>query len=152
MTKDVEPSRARPINPRSGQGEGLEHGWDDEKTEEIQEDEVPEDEEDEKEHITGGQHEKNHIGVARDLEAPTKSKVEEHNATHLPHRSWCQIRAQARGKEDAHRTVKTKGDKPVVTMDYKTFGEKENEDDKLTMIVLRDETYGSTSAHICKQK
>ena len=138
MTKDAEPSRVRPINPLSGQGESLEHGGDDEEKEETQEDEVQEDEEDEKEHIICGQYEKTCIRVANDIGAPTKAKVEEHNATHLRHRSWCPICVKARGKEDAHRTVKTKGDKPIVTMDYKTFGDKENEDDKLTMIVLKD--------------
>ena len=55
-------------------------------------------------------------------------------------------------KEDAHRTVKHKGDKAIASLDYKNFCEKEDADDKITTIVLKDEVYGSTAAHVCKQK
>ncbi len=63
------------------------------------------------------------VKVARDPEMPTAEEVEEHNATHLPHRSWCPVCVKARGKEDAHSKVSQKGEKPTVSMDYESFGE-----------------------------
>ena len=69
------------------------------------------------------------IRVAKDLGAPTQVEIEEHNATHLPHRSCCPICVKARGNEDAHRVVKNKGHKAVLALDYKTFGEAADEDD-----------------------
>ena len=143
MTR-MRPSCIRPINPLSGRESGREDGGDSADKEMIQEDD--------EEHIMCGQYDKPPIRVAKDPGAPTEADIEEHNATHLPHRSWCPICVKARGKEDAHRAVKDKGDKAVVAMDYKTFGEDGDEDDKITAIVAKDEVSGSIAAHVCIQK
>ena len=104
------------------------------------------------EEVACGQYEKPPVRVARDPGMPTEQELEEHNATHLPHRPWCPVCTKARGKEDAHKKVQVKGDKPIISMDYKTFGESPSEDDKLTMIVLKDETTGCVAAHVCQSK
>ena len=57
-----------------------------------------------------------------------------------------------RGREDMHRQVLDKGDKPTVSMDYKAFGESEHDDDKIQMVVVKDESTGCVSAHVCEAK
>ena len=37
-------------------------------------------------------------------------------------------------------------------MDYKTFGESPQEDDKVTEIAIKDEKTGSMAAHACQQQ
>ena len=73
------------------------------------------------EEITCGQYENPPVKVARDPGMPTEQELEEHNATRLPHRSWCPVCTKARGKEDAHKKAQVKGEKPIVSMDYKTI-------------------------------
>ena len=101
-----------------------------------------------------GQYQDPPVRVARDPGAPTEREVEEHNATHLPHRSWCPVCVKARSKEDPHdkKNKKEQGGKPIVAMDYKSFGEDASGGDKLTMIVLKDEATGCVAAHVCSQK
>ena len=139
MTRKRGPSRVRPIQPLTGEDEGQQHGGKD--VEDI-----------EAEEITCGQHEKPPVKVARDPGLPTAQELEEHNATHLPHRSWCPVCTKARGKEDAHKKGQTKGEKPIVSMDYKSFGENSGDDDKMTMIVIKDEMTGCIAAHVCQTK
>ena len=63
------------------------------------------------------------VRISKDPHQPTEQEIKEHNVTHLPHRSWCPVCVKARGREDMHRKVLDKGDKPIVSMDYKAFGE-----------------------------
>ncbi len=56
------------------------------------------------------------------------------------------------GKEDGHRRAQDKGEKPIVSMDCKTFGESLQEDDRVTMIAIKDEKTGSMAAHVFQQK
>ena len=91
------------------------------------------------------------VKVAKDPGLPTALELEEHNATHLPHRSWCPVCMKARGREDAHKKGQIKGEKPIVSMDYKTFGENPG-DDKITMIIMKDESTGCIAAHVCQSK
>ena len=77
--------------------------------------------------------------------------------THNPYRSWCPICVEAKGKEDPHRQKRNKqaedsDDVPEFGMDYKTFGQEEEEDDKATMIVGRDRGTLQTFAHLCRCK
>ena len=53
----------------------------------------------------------------------TDIEVEEHNVTHLPHRSWCPVCVKARGKEEAHKKVREHGEVRTISMDYKSLGE-----------------------------
>ena len=43
------------------------------------------------------------LEVARDPGDPTTKEREDHNATHIPFRSWCPICVKAKGREEAHR-------------------------------------------------
>ncbi len=85
---------------------------------------------------------------------PLAEDVDEHNISHLPDRSWCDICNQACGKEDAHpRGAQTEEDKsglPIVSLDYPSINE--GTDKELKMIVGTDETTGNKLAHFvtCK--
>ena len=54
---------------------------------------------------------------------PCLREVEEHNATHLPYRTWCPVCVKSRGRADAHVTVTRRDGVPMVSLDYKSFGE-----------------------------
>ena len=56
------------------------------------------------------------VRVARNPGDPTDKEVEEHNVTHLPHRSWCPVCVKARGKEVAHKKVREQGEVPTVSI------------------------------------
>ena len=58
----------------------------------------------------------------------------------FPHRSCFTVCLKARGREDTRRKVVDKGDKPTVLIDYKAFGENEDDDDKIAMIVNVEHT------------
>ena len=98
--------------------------------------------------------EKAPIITARDPGSPTQEEIDEHNITHLPHRSWCHICMKARGKEDAHRKQNKKAvkSKPTVTFDYKSVGQEADRDDKAIALVVRDAASKTMFAHICKNK
>ena len=93
------------------------------------------------------------IVIAKDVCSPSHEEREKHNATHLPYRSWCHICVQARGREDDHKRNKEKQVEavPTVVMDYKAFGQDE-EDESLTSIVMRDKRTTCTAAHIAECK
>ena len=94
------------------------------------------------------------IVVVKDPAGPTPEEKALHDLLHLPHRSWCPICVKARGKEDGHfkkKSNKAIQDKPVVSFDYKTFGQEESRDDKLTAIIVRDVSK-TLYAHICQSK
>eukprot|EP00974_Lingulodinium_polyedra_P125558 11195032-Lingulodinium_polyedra.AAC.1 len=71
------------------------------------------------------------VKIARDPGDPTPQEREEHNATHVPYRSWCPVCVKAKGKEEAHRSSKgqEKSCKATISFDCKTFGQEEDEDD-----------------------
>ena len=50
-------------------------------------------------------HEQAPIVKATDPSLPTQEEVDEHNLTHLPHRSWCPVCIKARGKESPHKAT-----------------------------------------------
>ena len=94
------------------------------------------------------------VVVVRDPGGPTPEEKALHDLLHLPHRSWCEICVKARGKEDPHfkkKNTKAVPDKPVVTFDYKSFGQEIDKDDKLTAIVVRDITK-TLYSHVCQSK
>ena len=78
-----------------------------------------------------------------------------HDKLHLPHRSWCPICVKARGKEDSHfksKNSKAVQDKPVMTFDYKSFGQEIETDDKITTIVVKDVVTKTMYSHVCQTK
>ena len=79
------------------------------------------------------------IKIARDPGNPRADEIEKHNVMgHLPYRPWCSVCVEAKGKEMAHKRGHEPGDKPQVGLDYKSFGQEADRDDKTTMIVLKD--------------
>ena len=108
--------------------------------------------EDEFEQVSQGRHENPLVRVARNLGDPTDKEVEEHNVKHLPHRSWCPVCVKPRAKEEAYKKLREQGEVPTVSMDYESFGEASTEEDRVTMIVVKDETTGCVAAHVCEQK
>ena len=94
------------------------------------------------------------IKTVKDPGCPNREEVERHYTTHMPYRSWCPVCVQAKGKENPHFRKKEKkvGDKPLVGLDYKSFGQSLKEDDKRTTIVMRDQYSVNTNAHVvlCK--
>ena len=72
----------------------------------------------------------------RDLGSAIQADIDEHDKTHLPYMSWCQVCVMAKGKEDARFKNKTmdKG-RPVVAYDFKSFGQELKEDGKTTTLV-----------------
>ena len=100
------------------------------------------------------QHEEAPLVIIKDPSAPTPKEKEIHDILHIPHRSWCPICIKARGKEDPHykkNAGKAVQGKPVVSFDYKSFGQETDKDDKLTAIIIRDVTK-TIYAHICTAK
>jgi hypothetical protein len=89
----------------------------DEKAEEV--DEMAEDIGDEEQDDEEGQQPK----VIRSPKAPTKAEREEHEATHLPFRSWCThcLRGRGRNKPHQRQIVDREVDErkvPKISMDY----------------------------------
>ena len=88
----------------------------------------------------------------KDPKPSTAQEKEDHNVTHLPHRVWCRVCQEARGKAYSHMEAKQGRefeDKPTVGPDYKSFGQYLSIDDKLTATVLRDKSTRTTVAHSC---
>ena len=94
------------------------------------------------------------IKIAKDPGAPTAQERDEHFVAHLPYRSWCHVCVKARVREDDHKRISDddKSDKPTVGLDYKSFGQADDSDDKITQIVMRDERSRMTFAHTCDAK
>ena len=93
------------------------------------------------------------VKVIKDPGLPTEEEKERHDMTHNPYRSWCPVCVEARGKEDPHRRNKNKrvgsDGVPEIGLDYKSFGQEENEDDKATRIIARDRETVQTFVHVC---
>ena len=94
------------------------------------------------------------VVLKKDPGAPTLEEREQHYATHLPYRSWCPVCVKAAGKEDGHFSVKDKepGEKPIIALDYKSFGQEAHVEDKCTTIVGRDKWTKTTFPHIAESK
>jgi hypothetical protein len=94
------------------------------------------------------------LKISKSPYTPTSEERERHYvAGHLPYRSWCHVCIQAKGKEDDHRRQKKKseGSKPIITMDYKTFAQSQDESN-MTSLVIRDSKTSMVASHICEKK
>ena len=103
------------------------------------------------ESVTAAPAEEAPVRIARDPGDPTDEEFENHCVTHLPFRRWCPICVKAKGKEDSHRKA-GESTKPTIVLDYKSFGQEIDVDDKATAIVGRDKDTVSTFAHVCESK
>ena len=148
------PIRGGEEGQERGRADGVDFGENDRQGDDDHEQCEQEDDrqEDDDHEVRCGKYEKAPVRIAKDPQQPTEQDIKEHNVTHLPQRSWCPVCVKARGREDMHRKVLDKGDKPTVSMDYKAFGESEHDDDKIQMVVVKDESTGCVSAHVCEGK
>ena len=76
---------------------------------------------------------------------PSQKEVDSHSVLHLPYRDWCPACVKAKGREDGHPKVATKREgKPIAVMDYKSYNmnAEEEADEKITSIVMRDQSSG----------
>ena len=93
------------------------------------------------------------VQIARDPGDPTAEEREDHCVTHIPYRSWCPVCVKAKGRESAHHSIPgERSCKPVVSFDYKTFGQEGDYDDKATVIVSKDDKTKIISSHVCLSK
>ena len=94
------------------------------------------------------------VTIARDPGNPTEHERELHCATHIPYRAWCPICVKAKGKEEPHRSQRKKeaSCKPTISLDYKSFGQEIDFEDKATAVVGKDEKTKIKFAHICETK
>ncbi len=78
---------------------------------------------------------------------PTPPEIKEHEATHLPYRSWCRHCVRGRGKSHAHqqRDAEKSYEVPHVSFDYCFLGQ---EDEKaLPVILIRDHRTRTSFSH-----
>ena len=97
-------------------------------------------------------HESAPIAVASSPKEPTQQERDEHEATHLPYRSWCKHCVRGRGRSEAHKQLQA--DKshtvPHVSMDYCFMGQDESK--CLPILVIRDHASKFVYSHVvpCK--
>ena len=94
------------------------------------------------------------VKVARDPGDPSPVEREEHNATHMPYRSWCPVCVKAKGREEPHRNLKGKERSciPTISFDYKSFGQEDEVNDKATAVVFKDDHTKMLFGHVCEVK
>ena len=81
---------------------------------------------------------------------PTQKEREEHEATHLPYRSWCKHCVRERGRNKPHRR-QDEEDKdeekekavPRISMDYFFMSEEEQQASENPLIIMVDESTGN---------
>ena len=90
----------------------------------------------------------------RDPQLPTASEVEEHYLTHRPYRSWCPICVAAYGKEDPHKRQpeKSESEVPEVGLDYDYYSNKQDDEKKVTSMIMKDRDTGMLWGHVCSIK
>ena len=85
--------------------------------------------------------------VIRSPKAPTKAEREEHEATHLPFRSWCThcLRGRGRNKPHQRHPVATEVDErkvPKISMDYFFMSQADEKASENPLLLMADETGG----------
>jgi len=83
--------------------------------------------------------------------APTAAERAEHELTHIPYRSWCSCCVKGRGRQADHRTSKSEGALHELHVDFCFMGA-EGEDDKLTILVLKEKKTKMSMATVVPSK
>ena len=90
--------------------------------------------------------------VGRSPYSPTQQEREEHEATHLPYRSWCEACVSGRRDNAQHRSLKPEERQvPEVGMDY-CFIRRQAEEDTTTVLVVKDRDSRAIRAHVLRYK
>ncbi len=109
--------------------------------EEMMADEVEEEQGDDEEE---GQQPK----VIRSPKAPTKLEREEHEATHLPFRSWCTHCLRGRGRNKPHQRQAVEADTdaqkvPKISLDYFFMSQDDEKASENPLLLVAGETVGN---------
>ena len=90
--------------------------------------------------------------VAPSPKEPTQQEREEHEATHLPYRSWCKHCVRGRGRSEAHRELQAdrQHSAPHVSMDYCFMGQDGSK--CLPILVIRDHASKFVFSHVVPSK
>ena len=92
--------------------------------------------------------------VPRAPKAPTPDEVRQHEATHIPYRSWCAACVRGKGRKTGHRkkALEADGDVPVVAMDYHFLGSDDNSASEHPMLTMTEVGTGNCFARIVPKK
>ncbi len=103
---------------------------------------------------TRAQEEARKPAVPQPPKRPSRAVVDEHNLTHMPYQAWCPDCVRGRGLGARH-VMKERTDEemriPVVAADYAFMGD-ETDDEKLTILVMRDDKVRATCCTSVKNK
>jgi hypothetical protein len=89
---------------------------------------------------------------AKDPHAPTAAEREEHEATHLPYRSWCAECVCGRRDNPPHlRRSEEERTVPMVLMDY-AFVRRHDETEKVTVLLMKDRESRAVRAWTMRNK
>ena len=90
------------------------------------------------------------VKLKRSPNLPNSDEVDKHDATRYPYRNWCKICVEAKAREDPHPRGHGGQDEetglPTVSMDYELLEE------KITVLVVKDNSSGSTLCYDCTVK
>ena len=88
--------------------------------------------------------------VRRVPKGPTQREREEHEATHIPYRSWCKHCVRGRAPNRPHRAAPKEEDEeererrvPRISMDYFFMGQEGEKASECPMLVMVDESTGN---------
>jgi hypothetical protein len=89
--------------------------------------------------------------------APAKQEREEHEALHMPNRSWCRHCVRGRARDSPHKKAdegedKQEGKVPIISMDYFFMGQNDEKASDSPIIVMLDEENGNRYARAVGQK
>ena len=82
--------------------------------------------------------------------APTQREREEHEATHIPYREWCECCVRARGRRRAHRSQELSDEdrekrRPVIAMDYFFMKDATGSNNRqISLIAAREDRFRNT--------
>ena len=90
----------------------------------------------------------------RSCKKPSKQMVDLHRITHMPYEPWCPDCVMGRGLGQRHAESAKRDDEmrvPTIAADYCFLGD-DQEDKKLTVLVLRDSKSGGTCSTVVENK
>ena len=91
---------------------------------------------------------------------PSQAEIDDHMATHIPFRSWCEFCVMGKSRNVSHKSVKSEEDSvPKVSIDYAYLGKSKDkqedehkEEDGMPMLVMRDRKSKAVMANIVPAK
>ena len=95
------------------------------------------------------------VKARRRPKEPTESERLEHEATHIPYRSWCEFCVKGRGRNTPHfrhAAQDAENAVPRISMDYFFLGEGEECAHESPMFVMVDQDTGNRYARMVEQK